>query len=57
MADHQKMSFKKEYKNTTTDQKLNGRISKQELDQKKKKKKREKKYKETTANWSLNNNA
>ena len=37
MADHQKMSFKKEHKNTTTDQKLNGRISKQELDQKKKK--------------------
>ena len=51
MADHQKMSFKKEHKNTTTDQKLNGRISKQELDQKKKK--REKNYKETTANWSL----
>ena len=50
MADHQKMSFKKEHKNTTTDQKLNGRIFKQELD---KKKKREKNYKETTANWSL----
>ena len=48
MADHQKMSFKKEHKNTTTDQKLNGRISKQELD-----KKREKNYKETTVNWSL----
>ena len=46
------MSFKKEHKNTTTDQKLNGRISKQELDQKKKTK-REKNYKETTANWSL----
>ena len=45
MADHQKMSFKKEYKNTTTDQKLNGRISKQELDQKKKKKNEKKNIK------------